>query len=120
MSRNELLLIDTTQTQRYIFGSNRLMENIGGSYLIAMATEQWVLQTVYEKIDKHNVRQTAEGRQEIDPMHKFEDGLTLEVLVAGGGNLPVGLDTPYRRTPRPSARLGRYGREAAEYKTFGK
>ena len=87
MSRNELLLIDTTQTQRYIFGSNRLMENIGGSYLVAMATEQWVLQTVYEKIDKHNVRPTKGGAYEIDPNRHFEkDGLMLEVLVAGGGN----------------------------------
>lgn len=87
MSMNELLLIDTTQTQRYIFGSNRLMENIGGSYLVAMATEQWVLHTVYRKIDNHNVRQTAEGQYEIDPDRHFEkDDLTLEVLVAGGGN----------------------------------
>ena len=41
-----LLLIDTTQTQRYIFSSNRMRENIGASYLIAKATTEWVFQAI--------------------------------------------------------------------------
>ena len=87
MSGNQLLLIDTTQTQRYIFGSNRLMENIGGSYLVAMATEQWVLETIVKhKIEPHNVRQRADKTYEIDPDGRFEDGLAVEVITAGGGN----------------------------------
>ncbi len=36
-----LTLVDTTGIQPYIFGSNRLQENIGGSYLVALATKDW-------------------------------------------------------------------------------
>lgn len=88
MSGNQLLLIDTTQTQRYIFGSNRLMENIGGSYLVAMATEQWVLETIVKhEIKPHNIRQRADKTYEIDPDRHFEkDDLAVEVITAGGGN----------------------------------
>ncbi|MCA9960884.1 MAG: hypothetical protein KC443_17710, partial [Anaerolineales bacterium] len=87
MSGNQLLLIDTTQTQRYIFGSNRLMENIGGSYLVAMATEQWVLETIVKNgIEPHNIRQKADKTYEINPDRYFEDGLAVEVITAGGGN----------------------------------
>ena len=88
MSGNQLLLIDTTQTQRYIFGSNRLMENIGGSYLVAMATEQWVFETIVKhNIASHNVRSTADG-YDIDSNLHFEekDELAVEVITAGGGN----------------------------------
>ncbi|HFQ93260.1 MAG TPA: hypothetical protein ENK32_04580 [Anaerolineae bacterium] len=38
----EIVIIDTRQIQSYIFGSNRLRENIGASYLVKMATEDWV------------------------------------------------------------------------------
>lgn len=93
MPMNELLYIDTTQTQRYIFGSNRLMENIGGSYLVAQATNQWVLQTVFEQFAHHNVRNgkkadVAEKQlYTIDPDKCFDDHeLEIEVLVASGGN----------------------------------
>ena len=87
MSGNQLLLIDTTQTQRYIFGSNRLMENIGGSYLVAMATEQWVLKTVYDHIDAHNVCLQDDGDYAIVKDRYFDDhNLDIEVITAGGGN----------------------------------
>ncbi len=88
MSGNQLLLIDTTQTQRYIFCSNRLMENIGGSYLVAMATEQWVLETIVKHgIEPHNIRQRADKTYEVDPDRHFErDDLAVEVITAGGGN----------------------------------
>ncbi|MCI0694051.1 hypothetical protein L0337_18840 [candidate division KSB1 bacterium] len=37
----ELVVVDTSQIQPYIFGSNRLRENIGASYLVAQATRDW-------------------------------------------------------------------------------
>lgn len=37
-----LTVIDTTGIQSYIFGSNRLRENIGASEIIARATDDWV------------------------------------------------------------------------------
>lgn len=36
-----VVIVDTTQIQPYIFGSNRLKENIGASYLVAQATGEW-------------------------------------------------------------------------------
>jgi len=36
-----LIVVDTMQIQPYIFGSNRLRENLGASYLVAQATEDW-------------------------------------------------------------------------------
>lgn len=37
----ELILVDTSQIQSFIFGSNRLRENAGASYLVSQATEVW-------------------------------------------------------------------------------
>ncbi len=37
----QLVIVDTTQIQPYIFGSNRLRENIGASHLVNQATEMW-------------------------------------------------------------------------------
>lgn len=36
-----VVIVDTAQIQPYIFGSNRLKENIGASYLVAQATTSW-------------------------------------------------------------------------------
>lgn len=36
-----VVIADTAQIQPYIFGSNRLKENIGASYLVAQATTSW-------------------------------------------------------------------------------
>ncbi len=36
-----IVIVDTAQIQPYIFGSNRLKENIGASYLVAQATGSW-------------------------------------------------------------------------------
>lgn len=37
----ELVLVDTSQIQAFIFGSNRLRENAGASLLVSQATEDW-------------------------------------------------------------------------------
>jgi len=37
----ELVLVDTSQIQSFIFGSNRLRENVGASFLVSHATETW-------------------------------------------------------------------------------
>lgn len=36
-----VVIVDTVQIQPYIFGSNRLKENIGASWLVAQATDDW-------------------------------------------------------------------------------
>lgn len=85
MADNYLLLIDTTQTQGYIFGSNRLRENIGASYLVAQATMQWVLEAVTQTQTRHNVGNAATLRLQKD-RHFDRDNLDAEVMYVGGGN----------------------------------
>jgi len=39
MNEFYLVIVDTTGIQSYIFGSNRLRENVGASFLVHAATE---------------------------------------------------------------------------------
>src|ERR1043165_192371 len=75
-----LLIVDTTGIQPYIFGSNRLRENIGASHLVAQATGEWAMALMPSP---HNINaQTGvltDARLE-------RDGLAAEVIYAGGGN----------------------------------
>jgi Predicted hydrolase of the HD superfamily (permuted catalytic motifs) len=83
MTEYVLTAIDTTQIQGYIFGSNRLQENIGGSELVEMATRQWV----YEALPAaHNVVNMTTG--EFDNRRTI-DTLDAEVIYAGGGNTVI-------------------------------
>jgi hypothetical protein len=83
-----LVVVDVTAVQSYVFGSNRLRENVGGSHLVHMATEGWL----YEQPDAlmpgpHNI--IDGGRQDLlaDEAPKIEDGaLDYELMYAGGGN----------------------------------
>lgn len=77
-----LVVVDTTQIQPYIFGSNRLRENIGASYLVAMATGDWAFQAVQKAAPKNNI---GPSKTLIDGSW-IEQGLEAEVLYAGGGN----------------------------------
>ena len=79
----QLLILDTSQIQPYVFGSNRLRENIGASYLVAQATGQWALEKMPAP---HNVADaqalTLNNDQWIE-----RDGLRAEVIYVGGGNV---------------------------------
>ena len=76
-----LTALDVTGIQRYIFGSNRLQENIGASDLVHQATRQWA----FEKLPpSHNVADLEKGTLTTS---RIEDGeLAAEVVYAGGGN----------------------------------
>jgi hypothetical protein len=80
----QLLLLDTVAIQPYIFGSNRLSENIGASHLVALATGDWVRQALPSP---HNL----DAAGEIDPDRCIEndDTLRAELVYAGGGNAVV-------------------------------
>lgn len=88
-----LTMIDTAVIQNYVFGSNRLRENLGASYLVELATKAWVFQAL-DKLDSHNLFAASEGADDLvhlqrkpDPQLKMEDGkLDAELLYAGGGN----------------------------------
>jgi hypothetical protein len=65
-------VLDTTGIQPYIFGSNRLRENIGASYLVAQVTDKWV----EEELGKMGIS---------NPKGSIEDQ-DAELVYAGGGN----------------------------------
>jgi hypothetical protein len=67
-----LTVLDTTGIQSYIFGSNRLRENIGASYLVAQVTNPWV-------------RQELINMGISNPEGSIEDQ-DAELVYAGGGN----------------------------------
>src|SRR5947209_13984144 len=81
-----LVVVDTMQIQPYIFGSNRLRENVGASYLVDSATRDWAFEAV---------KDAAPGKTNIGPGNKLidgewiENGLDAEVMYAGGGNFVV-------------------------------
>ena len=84
MSNYTLVLVDTTGIQSYIFGSNRLRENVGASHLVHLATEGWLCSDNPKPLlgtDNHNLRNGSV----IEAMH-IENGLDAELLYAGGGN----------------------------------
>jgi hypothetical protein len=81
----QLVIVDTAQIQPYIFGSNRLRENIGASHLVAMATTDWAKDKVRAVAPKNNIN--PDGT--LDNTKCIEnpgDNLDAEVLYAGGGN----------------------------------
>lgn len=87
-----LVIVDTAQIQPYIFGSNRLRENIGASHLVAEATETWAFQAVRDVARHHNIRpdDTLDDSQCIaTSVQDSTARLDAEVLYAGGGNFVV-------------------------------
>lgn len=54
MSKKHLVVMEVSQKQRYIFGSNRLRENIGASIVIARMTEEVPKEAYRESIQSGN------------------------------------------------------------------
>lgn len=82
----DLVIVDTAQIQSYIFGSNRLRENIGASHLVASATGVWALEVVRSVAPHSNVT----GGLTLDDSGHIDDpggALDAEVLYGGGGNV---------------------------------
>jgi len=76
-----LTVIDTPGIQSYIFGSNRLRENIGASELVRRVTTLWPLELLQQAGDA-NVR----GGKIEDGLHIEDGALAAEVIYLGGGN----------------------------------
>lgn len=88
MAEYTLTVLDTPGIQSYIFGSNRLRENVGASELMRRATETWPLEII-EKRWASNVGQpnAADPAQRLKAELRIEDGeLDAEVVYIGGGN----------------------------------
>lgn len=82
MSEYTLTILDTMAIQSYIFGSNRLRENIGASELVKQATEDWAYETLPEP---NNV--ATDGLFNDKTIE--QDNLQAEVVYAGGGNMLI-------------------------------
>ncbi len=81
-----LTMLDSSGIQKYVFGSNRLQENIGASELVYQATTSWVFRALDACGFIHNV--STEENRKIDDhpdIEKTEDQ-DAEVVYAGGGN----------------------------------
>lgn len=88
MPEYTLTVLDTPGIQSYIFGSNRLRENIGASELVRRATETWPLELLKAGW-RSNVAEpdASEPRDRLDPALRIEtSALDAEVVYIGGGN----------------------------------
>ena len=91
----ELVVVEVSQIQRYVFSSNRLRENIGASYLVLQAADDWALEAVLAVTGKNNniVQRNKNGKSayELDDSKGIENGggMEAEVLYTGGGNFVV-------------------------------
>ncbi len=90
MTKYILTMLDSSGIQKYIFGSNRLQENIGASELVYRATTLWAFDALDETKLAYNVSiiDRKQGTWKILGHKKIEtdDALDVEVVYAGGGN----------------------------------
>jgi hypothetical protein len=84
-----LTVVDVTGIQPYIFGSNRLRENIGASELVEQATTDWVYQTLHD-LDRTNIQSGTQAKyRRVDTLQMESHALVAELLYAGGGNAAI-------------------------------
>lgn len=76
-------VIDTTGIQKYIFGSNRLKENVAGSYLVKLATDDWVKECL---INLGNVYIPECNLSQAEPRINEDPEVIAELIYSGGGN----------------------------------
>src|SRR4051812_20536798 len=77
-----LSVLDTTGIQDYIFGSNRLRENVGASFLVEQATRDWVGSLLPSP---HNFG--TDGVIRLGPLEAPDSEAQAEVIYRGGGNV---------------------------------
>ncbi|MCE7946717.1 MAG: hypothetical protein DYG88_04735 [Chloroflexi bacterium CFX4] len=90
MTEYTLLTVECGGIQSYVFGSNRLKENVGASYLVAQATEAWAFEALKNAKLTHNITD-PKAKKPFAKGHIFDEGSTLdaEVIYFGGGNITI-------------------------------
>jgi hypothetical protein len=83
MSQYIATVIDTTGIQKYIFGSNRLKENVAGSYLVKLATDDWVKECLR---NLGNVYIPECHPSQAEPRMNEDPKIIAELIYSGGGN----------------------------------
>lgn len=84
MQQRTLTVLDTTGIQDYIFGSNRLSENIGASHLVELATHAWVQAALPAP---HNLDRQGDILADF-ALENHADNRA-EVVYRGGGNVVI-------------------------------
>ncbi len=87
-----LTVLDTPSIQKYIFGSNRLRENIGASELVRQAGTVWPLQILQKLGGETNIANplARDPAKRLDGNKHIENGnLMAEVVYVGGGNTAI-------------------------------
>ncbi len=82
MKKYTVVVLDTAGIQPYIFGSNKLRENIGASYLVKQATFPWVKEIL-------GGMTTIPVLANLSQQKAIEEGAEVEIIYAGGGNAVV-------------------------------
>ncbi|MEH2093427.1 MAG: hypothetical protein V7K96_08535, partial [Nostoc sp.] len=86
MNKLVVTVIDTTGIQKYIFGSNRLRENIGGSYLVQVATSEWVKEYLLDLREIGEVYIFDQKTEDFEPRITTNSEIIGELVYVGGGN----------------------------------
>lgn len=87
MSNFTATIVDTTGIQKYIFGSNRLKENVGASHLVKLATDYQVtgswLRECFQSLGNVCI---PEDNLDGDLLVTEDPNIIAEIVYAGGGN----------------------------------
>lgn len=97
MANYQLVMLEASDIQEYVFGSNELVQNIGASELVFHALTSWVFETLDELGLTHNVPKLNGayeiapdlGQYEITDASIAENDLGAEVIYTGGGKALV-------------------------------
>ncbi|EAW36941.1 hypothetical protein [Lyngbya sp. PCC 8106] len=86
MTKLTVTVLDTTGIQDYVFGSNRLRENIGASYLVSQTTKEWA-ETALQDLGKElNQKVHIPTRDSLHQIYIGNENVAAEIVYAGGGN----------------------------------
>ncbi len=81
-----MTILDITGIQAYIFGSNKLRDNIGASQLVEWATKQWL----YETLNRVGGAQITVNADDTFSTPAIDDKkVQAEPIYAGGGNAVI-------------------------------
>jgi len=81
----QIVIVDVGGIQPYVFGSNRMRENLGASQLVWEATEKWPAE-VLQNLNL-GFRSNLNEDGSLDDSVRIEDGeLDAEIVYTGGGN----------------------------------
>lgn len=80
------VLIDIVSIQEYIFGSNKLKENIGASFLVEEVYRSYLENAIKETLPSYDLNDFNKWENDSDTIKINDKGVMFEVGYIGGGN----------------------------------